>query len=523
MNEHVTNLHSAESADSLRNLRVLFLPKNSRTPYFSSLLEKAHRELGWTVTVVGPAGTESVWSKVTDDGGAFIRTPDFNEPMPFEKDDAAAAALDQFITACERRTGVSASRIILAGERDIGRGFSRPVFYWFHDKTTRRALADTSEPMRVVRRTFAFAKSVLEASRPDLVMTGEWANHVCFAFYMAAQEMGIPCAVNRLSKLWSGRCYWSPSLMMWNEPSIAAAAARRAANTPPSQRAVEKLDKFRNRPSTLGYVQQNWNALDKRGGRGSHLEIARIFAAGMRHRLGGGGPPAKPAMRLFFDIYRKKWLRMRQRHYFRRYTDEQLRNMRYVLIALHKDPELTLNFQAYVWSSQYNTISTLCGMLPDGVRLLVREHRSNTGRRPTQYYKDLAPFPGLEFIDAHDDQFKYIRNASLIVTDNGSVGWEGIQLARPVITLADTYYDGAALSRRVRVHDELASDVLELVTNGTEDSPARRQALGAALDAEWDCSVPVETDDHFETLALLARLLPPFRTQPAAKVAAQSA
>lgn len=523
MNEHVTNLQHAETAAPLRGLRLLFLPKNSRTPYFSSLLEKAHRELDWTVTVIGPQGTEAVWSKVTDHGGGFIRTPGFNEPQPFESDPAASADLDAFIAACERKTGISASRIILAGERDIGRGYSRPVFYWFHDKTARRALADNAEPMRVVRRTFAFAKAALEQSRPDLVITGEWASHVCFAVYMAAQQMGIPCAVNRLSKLWSGRCYWSPSLMMWNEPSIAAAEVRRADKTQPSGRAIEKLDKFRNRPSTLGYVQQNWNALAKRGGRGSHAEIARIFAAGMRHRLGGGGPPAKPAMRLFFDIYRKKWLSLRQKHFFKRFSDDQLRDMRYVLLALHKDPELTLNFQAYVWASQYNTISTLCGSLPDGYKLLVREHRSNTGRRPTQYYKDLAPMPGLVFVDAFDDQFKYIRNADLIVTDNGSVGWEGVQLARPVITLADAYYDGASLTRRVRVHDEIAAHVLELATGKLEDTPERRQALGAALDAEWDCSVPVDTADHAGTLALLTQLYPTLKTEAGAKPVATQA
>lgn len=507
----------------LRSLRVLFLPKNSRTSYFASLLEKGRRDLGWTVTVVGPQGTEGVWSKAIAEGGAFIRVPDFNEAQPFETDDAQSAALDDFIASSERKTGVSASRIILAGERDIGRGFSRPVFYWFHDRTARRALADNAEPMRVVRRMFAFAKAALETARPDMVMTGEWANPICFVIYMAARQMGIPCVVNRLSKLWSGRCYWSGSLMMWNDLSIAAAEARRVVKAPVSEQSAAALDKFRNRPSTLGYVQQNWNALDKRGGRGSHAQIARIFAAGLRHRLGGGGPPAKPALRLFFDIYRKKWLRLRQQGFFRRYSDEQLRDMRYVLIALHKDPELTLNFQAYVWASQYNTISTLCASLPDGYKLLVREHRSNTGRRPTQYYKDLAPMPGLVFIDAHDDQFKYIRNADLIVTDNGSIGWEGIQLGRPVITLAETYYDGAALSRRVRVHDEVARHVLELATVEVEDGAARRNALGAALDAEWECSVPVETADHSATFRLLAQLYPASRTEAGATPAARPA
>jgi hypothetical protein len=528
MNEHTINLHHREDTPShsmraLENLRVLMLPKNSRTPYFTSLLEKGRREFGWTVTVVGPQGTEALWRESISDGGAFIQTPDFNQPQAFETDAAASVVLDAFIAAAERTSGVSASRLLLAGERDIGRGFSRPVFYWFHDKTARRALADNSEPMQVVRRMFAFAKTSLESARPDVVMTGEWAAPICFAFYLAARQMGIPCVVNRLSKLWSGRCYWSASLMMYNDMSQAAAETRRAAKTPASERAVQKLDKFRNRPSTLGYVQQNWNALAKAGGRGSHAEIARIFAAGWRHRLGGGGPPAKPALRLFFDIYRKKWLRLRQQDIFKRYEDRELADMRYVLLALHKDPELTLNFQAYVWASQYNTISTLCGALPDGYRLLVREHRSNTGRRPTRYYKDLAPLPGLKFIDAYDDQFKYIRNAALIVTDNASIGWEGIQLGRPVMTLADTYYDGAALSLRLRIHDHLPAHLLDLVTRPIEDTPARQQAMGAALDAEWEHSVPVDAADQAETLALLAKLFSTMETESGAKPVAISA
>ena len=33
--------------------------------------------------------------------------------------------------------------------------------------------------------------------------------------------------------------------------------------------------------------------------------------------------------------------------------------MRYIYIALHKDPEQALNYQALFWANQFNTISLL--------------------------------------------------------------------------------------------------------------------------------------------------------------------
>ena len=499
------------ASDRLKSLRVLFLPKNSRTGFFQSFLRTAREKYSWRIQVLSPAGGERVWREAIGGEGGCLALPDFDASADWEQDAAKASEIDAFIAACERTSSVSASRIILAGERELGRGFSVPIFYWFHDRTARRVLVDNTEPDRIVRRMFAFARETLAAAKPDLVMAGEWADPICFVFYLAARQMGIPAIVNRRSKLWSGRSYWTSDLGMYNDAARVKAVEKTKTGGSVSARAAERLASFRAGPQTLGYVKDNWNMLDRRGWLGSHVEVARLLAVDLRHRLDKTGtPPAKPALRLLWDIYRRGWLKFRQSGFFRRFGENELRDMRYILIALHKDPEQALNHQAFIWSNQFNTVSLLSSSLPGGFRLLVREHRSNAGRRPTQFYTDMRRLPGVVLVDGFDDQFKYIRNADLIVTDNGTTGWEGLVMGRPIITLADTYYDAAGLARRVNDHDALGSAVLEMLEHAdAQDSALHDAAMGRLLDAEWDTSAPLDEESHARALALLNELYAP--------------
>lgn len=493
------------NASRLSGMRVLFLPKNSRTGFFQSILRTARQDRGWHIQVVCPPGGERVWRQVIGPQGACIDIPNFNLTAAWERDAKAVAEIDAFITSCERASGVSVGRIILAGERDVGRGYSIPNVYWFHDRMARRVLADNTEPNRIVRRMFAFARETLAAARPDFLLAGEWADPLCFVFYLTARQMDIATVVNRKSKLWSGRCYWSADLAMYNGAAGTAVAAKKGRAAGVSQRARDRIAAFRDQPDTLGYVKSNWDMLDRRGWLGSHIEIARLLAAELRYYTGNrSGPQPKPALRLLWDIYRRMWLKFRQSRFFRSFGADELRDMRYILIALHKDPEQALNYQAFLWSNQYNTVSMLSGSLPDGYRLLVREHRNNTGRRPTQYYKDLSRLPGVVLVDGHDDQFKYIRNADLIVTDNGSTGWEGLMLGRRVITLTDTYYSAAGLAKRIHVHELLSSTALAMLQQpAVADAAEHDRALGCMLDAEWETSAPIESEGHAQALVLL--------------------
>ncbi len=190
-------------------------------------------------------------------------------------------------------------------------------------------------------------------------------------------------------------------------------------------------------------MQKNWDDDARRGWFRYHVVLAKMFAIQISHAVGlRRGPPPKPAFQIAIEHYRQPFLKWRQRDLYRRFDKEALEKRRYLFLAMHKDPEQALNYQAPFWSNQVNTIAFLSALLPSGYSLLVREHRLNAGRRSTAFYRRLEQLPGVVLVDPFDSQFKYIANADLVVTDNGSTGWEALH-AR------STCHDGGtALLRR---------------------------------------------------------------------------
>jgi hypothetical protein len=474
-----------EVLGTLDGLRVLCLPHN-RADYFSSLLRMARKQNGWRIHIPCSPSAEKTWSGIVGPEGGVYTVPDFTVPASWEQDAVAVEELDRFVASCEGSTGISAGRIILAGERDLGRGFSESTYYWPHNRIARRVLADTSEPFRILRRMFAFARDTLRLAQPNLVVAAEWADPLCFCFNLAARQMGIACVVNRLSKLWSGRCYWSTDPLMYSAATRARAAALRVSDTQVSHRAHGHIVAFRAKPN--GRIQEN--------------EEANCPTESWRSLWPARAPPT-----VAMDYYLRTFLKWRQANLFRRLDDKTLREMRYVFIALHMDPGRAFSYQAPFWFNQYNTVSILSGTLPAGYRLLVREHPNNAGRRPTRYYRELSRLPGVVLIDSFDNRIKYSANANLIVTDFGSVGWEGLLLGRPVITLADTFYDAAGLAHRLRDPEALGAKIVEILNQtSASDALVYDKALGWMLDAEWDNSAEVGEAGHRAMLDLLADL-----------------
>jgi hypothetical protein len=296
---------------------------------------------------------------------------------------------------------------------------------------------------------------------------------------------------------------------MYNTLTRVACAERRREVMAISERAETKIANFRKAPATLGYVQKNWDDDARRGWFRHHVVLAKMFAIQINHVVGlRRGPPPKPAFQIAIEHYRKPFLKWRQLDLYRRFDKEALEKRRYLFVALHKDPEQALNYQAPFWSSQVNTIAVLSALLPAGYSLLVREHRLNAGRRPTAFYRRLGQLPGVVLVDPFDSQFKYIANADLVVTDNGSTGWEALMLGRRVMTVAPHFFEGAGLDRRVRDVDKIAATVIEMLNApAIENQKLYDQKLGWLLDAEWETTTPMDPIDRLEMFALLESVL----------------
>lgn len=498
----------------LEGLRVLALPSSGVAPekhYIFHPLLAAKARWNWHIDLLcGPKPPKEYQELVAPSGRFFVR-PLMIERQPWEDDPEAVAKADQLIKEIEVATGIPTGQVVLAADSKIGRGFVAPVINLGRNNTSRRVEADNLEPYRAVRRLFRFADDMLETSAPDLVYSYEWAKPWLFTVWLAAQRRGIPCVVVRRSKLRSDHCYVTADRLMFNLAARGVAAAKREIKAPVSEAAHQYIRAFREQPRMVNYVQAKWQEKAKNTWLHWHLGWARSTASTI---VKSAARPANiwrvaKAARKLVDFNRKAARSWRQGRLLRTFSPGELAAMNYIYFPLHKETDLPVNFQAAAWFDQRNTIRLLASVVPNGYRLLVREHRHNYGLRPSRYYRELAQLPNVVLVDAYDSQFKYVENAGLIVTENGSTGWEGLLLGRRVLTLAQTFFDGAGRALKFEKVDDLGAVVVQALARPAVSGQASHDRdLGCMVDAEYETTFdPLERKAALDYLQAAIRPL----------------
>lgn len=501
----------------MRGLRVLAMlaPGNTdETRYVVAPLEAAKARWGWTIDILCEPKDKKVYAALAAPSGRIFAQPTnkvMEQPAPWEADPRSVADVDENLREAELASGLSAGRVILAGAHTIGRAFVSPVIRLTDTAITSRVLHDNTEPSRIVRRLFKFADDMLESASPDFVFTYEWAKPWRLAVLLAALRRGIPCVAVRRSKIRSSHCFVTSDPLMINVAAIERAAERRKTEVPISQEALTYIRSFRDQPQMVKYVQTKWQLMGQKSWLSWHLGVVRTFARQlMRRGKGQRKATRKSTLKLVVDYNRRFLLMPRQKRFFHQMEAERLAHMKYVYFAMHKETDLPLTFQAALWSDQRNTVGLLASLLPNGYRLLVREHRLNFGFRPSRYYRDLARLPNVTLIDPFDSQFKYLRNAALIVTENGSSGWEGLLLRRRVLTVSRTFYDGAGLACQVLDPSKLGPAILDLLARPERaDTMEYDRHLGCMIDAETETTFPMGFQPAAEILEQFGNLLSP--------------
>ncbi len=418
----------------------------------------------------------------------FFFLPDFHAAEILKK--PVKKETEALISECEHVSGVSVNRIVLAGERDIGRAFGFSSYLWPDNAGGKASLRDNEVPRRVVAAMFEFTVEVIERFQPDLILCGNGASPHYFSASLLAQKMGIPFIQGRQSKIHSKRSYWTTNRWMFNEMGHALYAEKRASQAEVSDDAKAFINRFRERPKTVDFILQNWKRGASRGWLSSHRGFIDLAIAHVAHwvRPGKRGVRPKPLLAKIREFYRSEYLKWRQRGQFSVMSEDELASTRYLYFPMHKEPEIALNYQAPFWQDQRNSVGRLSMVLPMGFKLLVREHRFNYGRRTSAYYRELAALPNVVVIHPLDPQFKYISNADLVVTENGSSGWEALLLKRPVVTLSNTLYDPPGLAHRMVDLEKMNAELLQLLETppAEELGEAYEQRLGWLVDAEME-------------------------------------
>jgi hypothetical protein len=117
----------------------------------------------------------------------------------------------------------------------------------------------------------------------------------------------------------------------------------------------------------------------------------------------------------------------------------------FVYYALSEQPEDTSfplggNFEDQIYGARY-----LASMLPDGMKLIIKEHpnqRPWRGRH-SGYYTELAAIPGVELIAMNISTFDLIEKCDAVATISGQAGWEGLTHNKPAITFGTAWYSSS--------------------------------------------------------------------------------
>jgi len=523
------DMKASEQRDhGLRGLKVLvMLPPGTKehTTRLVRIVETAKARWDWCVDAICLPNDRHVFESLVAGGGKIFTRPRMLEIANWESDPARSAAVDRNLKVAELATGVSAGQLVLGGEFGIGRGFVHSARTLSSSSLAVRVLKNNQEPFRVIRRLFAAADEAVAKSNPDLVLASEWATPAHSTVWLAAASRDIPCVCIRRSKIRSDYCFWTADRLMLNVAARDSAVDKQQSGSRVSEAAKAYLAAFREKPKMVKYIQTKWTGGPKRDWLSWHMRFARNVASEL---IKGTEPNFDPALHasVFSRLvgYNRRLLRSRiHQKYFQTLDEAELESMKYIYFPMHKEPELALRFQATAWHDQRNTIQVLASCLPSGYRFLVREHRLNYGTRPPEYYGRLTRLPNVTLIDAFDSQYKYLRHADLVVTENGTSGWEGLILGRRVITLARTLYDGAGLTHHVRDPDQLGAKILQILERPAVVDPVTHERnLGYMVDAEFESTFlmsPEGTEAAVDHLARTIAAAPDVRRPEITKVA----
>ncbi|MGJ3493150.1 Capsule polysaccharide biosynthesis protein [Piscirickettsia salmonis] len=117
----------------------------------------------------------------------------------------------------------------------------------------------------------------------------------------------------------------------------------------------------------------------------------------------------------------------------------------YVYFGLHYQPEMTTNPLGGRYVDQFLAIQLISKVLPDGVKLYIKEHPAiykerNPSGRFVEFYEKIAQLPGVSFVPQNTNSLELIKNSQAVATITGTTGWEALFMGKPVFVFGNIFY-----------------------------------------------------------------------------------
>ena len=163
---------------------------------------------------------------------------------------------------------------------------------------------------------------------------------------------------------------------------------------------------------------------------------------------------------------------------YSRITQQPVWDTPYVYVPLAFQPERTSSPQAGIFVDQLLMVETVASALPEGWRLMVKEHPSQwllrgginyTCVRYPGYYEHLAKIPKVTVVPTTTDTYQLIEGCQAVALATGTAGWEGLIRGKPVLNFGYSWYRDAAGVLRVNSPESCREALLRVKGGYTAD------------------------------------------------------
>lgn len=111
-----------------------------------------------------------------------------------------------------------------------------------------------------------------------------------------------------------------------------------------------------------------------------------------------------------------------------------LKNTKYVFYALQDEPETNFQGRSPEYFYQLSCIISIARDLPSDTYLVVKEHIASIGKRPKEFYSQISELKNVIFINLLERGIEIVKNAKIVITICGTVGFEAALAGIPVIS-----------------------------------------------------------------------------------------
>lgn len=142
-----------------------------------------------------------------------------------------------------------------------------------------------------------------------------------------------------------------------------------------------------------------------------------------------------------------------------------LLDKKFILIALHKQPEASIDVIGRYVENQEVNILNVWRQLPNDWYLVVKEHSNAVGDRPYAFYRKLVKYKNIVFVNEKADSYQLLELSQAVVTVSGTIGYEAALMRKKALVFGDVFFD-LSYVKKISFQDfKNSHDMVELLNS----------------------------------------------------------